>query len=307
MCGLFVTNGYRTIGSHRSEGATPIGVLLVVSVISAVLYGWSDYTGGRAARRMPALRVTLIMEFMMIIAYAVAVMVDPAPISSQAMLWGALAGAGGTLGVTAFYAALASGSMSIASPVTGTTSAVIPVIVGLLLGERPGALTIAGITLAVGSVALISGGGGSGSGVVPRQLVLALAAGGSFGLWFIGLERAGDDSGWWPLLAARLLALPCVLAVDLVLRKRGFDPVGLWGSDGARWALGAGVMVLAANIAYLIAVRGGMLTVTAAIVSLYPASTIALALTIDRERLTRLQGLGIALALSALVLVGLGT
>lgn len=282
-------------------------MFLVVSVFSAVLYGWSDYMGGRAARQMPALRVTLIMEFMMIVAYAVAVLVDPAPMSSNAMLWGALAGAGGTLGVTAFYAALASGSMSIASPVTGTTSAVIPVIVGLLLGERPGALAITGIVLAVGSVALISGGGGSGSRVAPRQLLLALAAGGSFGLWFIGLERAGDDSGWWPLFAARLLALPCVLTVYLVLRKRGFDPVGLRGSEGARWALGAGIMVLAANIAYLIAVREGMLTVTAAIVSLYPASTIALALTIDREQLARLQALGIALALGALVLVGLGT
>jgi drug/metabolite transporter (DMT)-like permease len=282
-------------------------VIIAVAIVSAVLYGWSDYMGGRAARLMPALRVTLLMEFMMIAVYAGATWLDPTPLTARAVVWGALAGIGGTAGVTAFYAALAVGSMSIASPITGTTSAVIPVIVALVIGERPNGVTLVGIGLALGSVALVSGAGGDGTHRVSRrQLLLSLAAGASFGLWFIGLERAGDDSGWWPLLAARMCALPAVLAVYLVLRRRGFDPVGLLGRTGLGWAMGAGILVLAANIAYLIAVRDGLLSVTAAVVSLYPASTVAMAMLIDRERLTRIQGLGVALALSALVLVGIG-
>jgi drug/metabolite transporter (DMT)-like permease len=282
-------------------------VIIVVAIVSAVLYGWSDYMGGRAARLMPALRVTLLMEFMMITVYAGATWLDPASLTTRAFVWGSLAGLGGTVGVTAFYAALAAGSMSVASPVTGTTSAVIPVVVGLLVGERPGGITLVGIALAIGSVALVSGGGGGGGyRASQRQLALALVAGASFGLWFIGLERAGDDSGWWPLLAARMFALPAVLTVYMVLRPRGFDPVGLSGRVGLGWAIGAGVMVLAANIAYLIAVRDGLLSVTAAVVSLYPASTVALAMLLDRERLSVVQGIGVALALSALVLVGIG-
>ncbi|MGA1564986.1 MAG: EamA family transporter [Ilumatobacteraceae bacterium] len=282
-------------------------MIIVVAIVSAVLYGWSDYMGGRAARLMPALRVTLLMEFMMITVYAGATWLDPASLTTRAFVWGSLAGLGGTVGVTAFYAALAAGSMSVASPVTGTTSAVIPVVVGLLVGERPGGITLVGIALAIGSVALVSGGGGGGGHrASQRQLTLALVAGASFGLWFIGLERAGDDSGWWPLLAARMFALPAVLTVYMVLRQRGFDPVGLSGRVGLGWAIGAGVMVLAANIAYLIAVRDGLLSVTAAVVSLYPASTVALAMLLDRERLSVVQGIGVALALSALVLVGIG-
>jgi len=282
-------------------------VIIVVAIVSAVLYGWSDYMGGRAARLMPALRVTLLMEFMMITVYAGATWLDPASLTTRAFVWGSLAGLGGTVGVTTFYAALAAGSMSVASPVTGTTSAVIPVVVGLLVGERPGGITLLGIALAIGSVALVSGGGGGcGHRASQRQLTLALVAGASFGLWFIGLERAGDDSGWWPLLAARMFALPAVLTVYMVLRRRGFDPVGLSGRVGLGWAIGAGVMVLAANIAYLIAVRDGLLSVTAAVVSLYPASTVALAMLLDRERLSVVQGIGVALALSALVLVGIG-
>lgn len=282
-------------------------VALLLSVLSALLYGWSDYMGGRAARLMPALRVTLLMEFMMIVVYGVGVLLDPAPLSGVALLWGGLAGLGGTVGVTAFYAALAAGSMSIASPITGTTSAVIPVIVGLAIGERPGTLTLIGIGLAVCSVALVSGAGGtSARRASVRQLVLAVAAGGSFGLWFIGLERAGDDSGWWPLFAARMFALPSVFLVYVALRRRGFDPAGLRGRDGLSWAIWAGVTVLGANVAYLFAVRDGLLSVTAAVVSLYPASTVALALAIDHERLGRLQSVGVGLALSALVLVGLG-
>ena len=282
-------------------------MIIVVAIVSAVLYGWSDYMGGRAARLMPALRVTLLMEFMMITVYAGATWLDPASLTTRAFVWGSLAGLGGTVGVTTFYAALAAGSMSVASPVTGTTSAVIPVVVGLLVGERPGGITLLGIALAIGSVALVSGGGGGGGHrASQRQLTLALVAGASFGLWFIGLERAGDDSGWWPLLAARMFALPAVLTVYMVLRRRGFDPVGLSGRVGLGWAIGAGVMVLAANIAYLIAVRDGLLSVTAAVVSLYPASTVALAMLLDRERLSVVQGIGVALALSALVLVGIG-
>jgi len=91
-----------------------------------------------------------------------------------------------------------------------------------------------------------------------------------------------------------------------VLRRRGFDPVGPSGRVGLGWAIGAGVMVLAANIAYLITVRDGLLSVTAAVVALYPASTVALAMLLDRERLSVVQGIGVALALSALVLVGIG-
>lgn len=282
-------------------------VVLALSVLSAILYGWSDYMGGRAARLMPALRVTLLMEFMMIVVYALGVAIVPSAWSWTAVLWGALAGLGGTIGVTAFYAALASGSMSIASPITGTTSAVIPVLVGLSIGERPGTVTLIGIALAVASVALISATSADGErSVSRRQLVLSIAAGGSFGLWFIGLERAGEDSGWWPLLAARMCALPAVFIVYLVLRRRGFDPVGLRGRAGFYWAISAGLAVLVANIVYLVAVRDGLLSVTAAVVSLYPASTVALAMMLDRERLGRTQAIGVGLALSALVLVGLG-
>jgi drug/metabolite transporter (DMT)-like permease len=70
-------------------------------------------------------------------------------------------------------------------------------------------------------------------------------------------------------------------------------------------AVVAGTFDMGANVLYLLAVRGGMLAIVAVVASLYPASTVALAFTIDKERLTRWQAVGLVAATLALVLVSL--
>jgi drug/metabolite transporter (DMT)-like permease len=161
----------------------------------------------------------------------------------------------------------------------------------------------AGVVLAVGAVALVGGAiGVPHAAVSRRQVALALLAGAAFGLWFIGLERAGDDSGLWPLVTSRILTLPTLMLWERQLRRRSDHPrmrrSSLW------WAVTSGAFILAANIAYLGAVRDGLLSVVAVVVSLYPASTVALAIVIDRERVARTQIIGMGLAGVALVLVG---
>ena len=52
--------------------------------------------------------------------------------------------------------------------------------------------------------------------------------------------------------------------------------------------------------------REGLLSVVAAIVSLYPAATVVLAVVIDRERVARTQIAGMGVALAALLLVSTG-
>ena len=59
---------------------------------------------------------------------------------------------------------------------------------------------------------------------------------------------------------------------------------------------------ITANATYLIAAYQGDLSVIAPIASLYPASTVLLALAVDRERLRAIQiaGLGVAAAASGI-------
>ena len=76
--------------------------------------------------------------------------------------------------------------------------------------------------------------------------------------------------------------------------------------SAARDAVSAGLLIMLANVTYLVAVREGLLSVVAAIVSLYPAATVALAMLIDRERVVRTQVAGMGIALVSLLLVSTG-
>ena len=280
---------------------------IVLAVLSALLYGWSDYMGGRATRHMSVLRVTLYIELLMTVSYVALVVLDPAPFLLRDAIWGAIAGIGGVGGVAAFYLALSMGSISVASPVAGVLSAVVPVIVGIAMGERPSTVAMVGIAFALSSVVLVSGALSSRRAEVamPRtQLLLVVVSGCLFGLWYIALDVAGADSGWWPLLASRTLTLPALIATAVVLRHRlradSVTPIA------RRWTVGAWITIFIANLAYLVAVRSGLLSIVAVIASMYPASTIGLAIFIDREQLSRTQWLGVGVAGFALVLVGIG-
>ena len=280
---------------------------IVLAVLSALLYGWSDYMGGRATRHMSVLRVTLYIELLMTVSYVALVVLDPAPFVLRDAIWGAIAGVGGVGGVAAFYLALSMGSISVASPVAGVLSAVVPVIVGIAMGERPSTVAMVGIAFALSSVVLVSGALSSRRAEVamPRpQLLLVVVSGCLFGLWYIALDVAGADSGWWPLLASRTLTLPALIATAVVLRHRlradRVTPIA------RRWTVGAWITILIANLAYLVAVRSGLLSIVAVIASMYPASTIGLAIFIDREQLSKTQWLGVGVAGFALVLVGIG-
>jgi drug/metabolite transporter (DMT)-like permease len=174
-------------------------------------------------------------------------------------------------------------------------------VVGFVQGERPGALAIGGIVLAIGAVALISGALGTHTHNTARHIVaLAAFVGACFGTLFVFLDRTDAESGMWPLVIARFASVPLLLAVTAARRV---SPARDRGS--LLIAIAAGVFDMGANVLYLEAVRGGMMSIVAAVASLYPASTVALAFAVDKERLGRWQMLGIGVAAAALVLVSL--
>lgn len=282
-------------------------MVIALAVLSALLYGWSDYMGGRATREISVLKVTLYIELLMTVSYVALVVLDPAPFVIRDAVWGAIAGVGGVGGVATFYLALSMGAISVASPVAGVLSAIVPVIAGIAMGERPSPLAVVGILIALTSVILVSGAMSSRRAEVamPRsQLLLVMTSGALFGLWYVALDVAGSESGWWPLLTSRTLTLPTLIVAAYVLRHRlRTDQLS---AAGRRWTLGAWITILAANLAYLVAVRSGLLSIVAVVASMYPASTIGLAIFIDREQLSKSQWLGVGFAGCALVLVGIG-
>ena len=205
--------------------------------------------------------------------------------------------------------------MTVVAPITSVTSAVIPVVVGLASGERPGTLSLVGITCALVAIALVSL-APPRPGVVPvvtgRLVGLAVVSGVGFALFFVFLARANDaaggDAGLWPIGSAQLAALVLTAVLLVAARARGHGGAGDVGRRWPRrralaWAAVAGPFDMSANALYLVATRYGDLSLVAPLAALYPVTTVLLALVVDGERLRPLQVVGLALALGALLLV----
>jgi drug/metabolite transporter (DMT)-like permease len=196
---------------------------------------------------------------------------------------------------------LAAGPMSVVAPTTAVCSAVVPLVVGLATGERPSAMALTGALLALPAVVLVARESGSHGRATPRVVALSVAAGVGFGGFFVALAGASADAGMWPLAAARVASLTIVIGLCFVTRR------GLRVAEGALPAIAlTGVLDVTANGLYLLAAGQGLLSVVAVLGSLYPASTVLLAMAMLHERLARAQVIGLVLAGVAVALIAVG-
>jgi len=274
----------------------------LLALLSAAAYGTGDFFGGLASRRSPVSGVVLRAH-----AVGLALLVVVAPFAGGVLtagdaVIGAAAGVSGGLAVALFYQGLARGTMSVVAPITALLGTAVPVLYGLVRGERPSAVAGAGIVLALLAIALVSAEDDDEGrrGIRDRAVIgLALASGAGFGVFFVVLAEAGDDAGLWPVLVARLAS---VALFALLVRSR-FTATRPLGAGTWRLAVLAGVLDVAANTAYVFATREGLLSVVAVLTSLYPAGTVVLARLFLAERLCPPQRVGLGLAAVAAVMV----
>ena len=273
----------------------------LLAIGAAVVYGIADYAGGRATRSVPAAAVTFIGQLTALILLLIIVPFTRAPLPSlHDWIWSGFGGFGGVIALLAFYHAMSRGAMTVIAPISAVIGLSIPVVVGLLQGERPALIAYPGILLAVFAVALVGDVLDRHNIPTPWSAIgLAGLAGIGFGLIFVTLAQTSSVSGLWPLVGQRFVSVPTVALVVLLLKHR----TSLRGNV-LRLALLSGVLDTAANGLYLISVREGMLSLVAVITALYPVSTVVLALRIDRERLHRSQVAGLFLAAISLIIVG---
>lgn len=275
-------------------------VSIALAAISALVWGAGDFTGGKASRWSSALSVTVLSQLLSLPLLLVAVFLVPyTSVGLGDLVWGAAAGIAGFLGILLLYRGLAAGSMAIFSPVSAVTAAVIPLVIGLFTDELPSALGITGAVCAVVAIALVSMSPSAATDrrVSSRLIGLALASGAMFGVFFALLGQASGDAGMWPMLAVRVgsvgLGLILVARTGATLRMSGIS---------LRLTALAGALDISANGLYLLAVADGPMSIIAPVAALYPASTVLLALAIDRERIRPVQIAGLGLAAAALVL-----
>lgn len=265
-----------------------------------MLYGAADFIGGIATRRAGAIPIVLLSQAsgLVLVVLMLPLLPEALPLRSD-LLWGAAAGLTGGVGVALLYRALAIGIMAVVAPTTAVCAVTIPVVVSLLLGERPVPLAAAGIVLGIISIVLISQQRTVGRLAQRRSGVgTALASGVAIGLFFLALARTGPGAGMWPLVTARLVSVVLFAGVALAGRMSLRLP-----AETAGLALVGGAIDMLANALYLLASRQGPLSIVVTLSSLYPASTVVLARVILRERLNLWQVSGVGCALAAVVLI----
>ena len=263
---------------------------------ASLSYGVADFVGALAARRASALTVTLGMQLVGLLVLLPFLPFLPGRPTTAAVVIGAISGAAGTGGLIVYLRSMAAGPIGIVSPIAAVTGAAVPVAWGaFVVGDDLSLLQNVGVLVALVSVVIVAW--VPGSTVVAadvRAVVGGVVSGLLFGGFFIALDATPPESGMWPLVGARVASVLAVLALMRIV-SRPVHP-----GPALPFILGAGVLDMLANVLFLLATRGGLLSISALLSSLYPVVALLLARQVLRERLHRAQSAGVVGALVAM-------
>lgn len=279
---------------------------IVLGLCASVCWGTSDFLGGLLSRRQHQLGVMVSSAVVScaLIAAIVAISAGPPP-PIKYLLYGAAGGISVTIALLTFYRALAIGVMSVVAPIAAS-GVIIPVVVGLIAGERLSDLRVAGTGVAIVGVVLVSRqrGGATRATAPGLSIALAVIAALGFGGQLVALHDAAKGAPLWGALASVVTYLGAVIVAAALAAARG---EAVWPSRSAIPGVAAlGIAWSAATSCYAIATRHGQLSAVAVAASLYPAITVLIARVVLRERVRRSQGLGIVTALAGILMIAAG-
>jgi drug/metabolite transporter (DMT)-like permease len=277
---------------------------------AAVAIGVGDFAAAIAARRLPALVVGFWSQATaLVLGVLMLLLARPALVDGQ-IAWGLAAGLASGVGLTFLYRAMATGAVSLVTPIAAC-SVVIPVVYAVAGGERVTPLAAAGTAAIIAGIVLaslqpapvLSDPTDTGIAGDRRAVLLAIVSAVAFGAFFIMIDRAPQAAGWgtlWTAAAARLTSF----AVQGALVLRGPRRVSSPGRYGLAVAAAGGLDQLS-----LVLIGAGAMTdaygIVTALVGLYPVVTALLGVVLLSERLTRIQSTGAALAMAGVMLVSI--
>jgi drug/metabolite transporter (DMT)-like permease len=272
---------------------------IALALSASLTWGLADFFGPLKGRTLGALRTLVYVQLGGLAAIALAIAIrgkGPADVNA---LFAIPAAISGTLGLYAYYRGMAVGAMSIVAPIAGI-SAGIPVIFGIVTGDRPSPWQWLGIAAALGGVFLASREPGRG-GRIAAGVGLALLAAIGFGGYFPPMHAAGEADFWWASLIFRMTSTSVILAAVAIRRPSlAVSPIQV----PLLALIGIGDML--GNLLFAAASTSGLVSITSVLASLYPIITVVLARLVLKERVARSQEAGIALTLAGVALISAG-
>lgn len=261
--------------------------------------------GGLASRRTSAWPVATLSGLGGLLGAVALAVADPGSPTTADWWWSVMAGVGTGVGIAFLYRGFAAGQMAVAGPISAVGTALLPVLVGVLGGERLDLLTWTGIAAAVPGLWLVARSpdelDAPHTGGLAEGLTDGVLAGLGFGVAFVGLGQWSEDAGYLPFAAMELVNVVTVVGLAVGFRQR-------WRPQGRTdaWGVFAGVIATGALVLFVLAVGDGSLAVAAVLTSLYPAVTVVLAIAVLRERVSVPQAVGLLLCAGTVSLVAAG-
>jgi drug/metabolite transporter (DMT)-like permease len=271
----------------------------LLALTASGCWGVADYLGGVASRRNPLLTVLVVSQTagLATLLLVLAVRGQGPPLDGVAA--GIAAGALGVVAISSFYRSMAIGTISVVAPILAT-SVMVPVVVGLLTGDHPSHVQLAGIAVAIAGVVLVSIEPGGSSSEHGRLAVgLALLAMAALGFQLVALDSGASHDALWTVAVGRATSLTVFALAALVTRP------AMAAAAAPGLAL-IGIIDTGANSAFALAAAEGLLSVVAVLASLYPVITVGLAHLRLGERLAPLQAAGVVAALAGVAMITAG-
>ena len=282
-----------------------IGIAL--ALLAAVGYGTADFVGGAGARRAPTMSIVFIGQVIGAVAMLVVGLASPGTPTLAHAAWALLAGLGSAAGSIFLLRGLSRGRMAVVAPTSAVGAAVLPVVAGLLAGDRPATLVWVGLVLALPGIWLVSRAVDDGAATPAAStagrgaFVDGLLGGLGFGVLFVALGQIPESAGTLPLALNQLTGALVTVVVATALRQ-AWQP----SRGAAGWGIVSGLLGVSGTLAFVEASHLADLGVVAVLASLYPAVTVLLARAVLSERLGAGQRVGLVFCSAAVGLIAAG-
>ncbi len=271
---------------------------VVFALISALVWGSADFSGGVAARRSNSLQVlTLAAPSGLIVLAIFSIVRGEWPLSPESFGWSMAAGASGAMGMAALYHGLARGSTALIASTAAVIGALVPVLFATVLEGMPALTQLAGFLVGIGGIWLVTKTSSGHKTRVRQDIWLAIVAGVGFGGFFVLIDQVDQGKIFSPLVVTK--AMMFSLSIVMLLARGQ----GLPGPGSNPIALLAGVLNAGGTAFYMLARELIRLDVAAVLSSMYPVGTVVLAGLILHESITPAQWLGVVLCVLAVILI----
>jgi drug/metabolite transporter (DMT)-like permease len=274
-----------------------------LALAASLCWGLGDFIGGSKSRVLPVLVVLICSQLVGLVWIGGIALIaqDPVPGAREIAL-AALSAVAGTAGLVCFFRAIAIGKMSLVVPIAAT-AAVVPVVVGIATGDRPSALQLFGMAVALAGAVMASrepGAEGQRGSLAAGVLLAALSAL-FIGFFFLAIDGASDGGVVWASLVNRITSVTLLVIAVAAIRP------ALTGVSPHLPALAAaGTLDVSANLLFAAASTKGLISLVSVAGSLYPVITVLLARVVLKERVHRIQEAGVVAALGGVILIAAG-